>query len=262
MKKNKIVLQASNLCIGYDKQAGGIASGINLTLKAGELTALIGLNGIGKSTLLRTITNIQKPISGEIFLNDKSLSVHTQTELAAAMSIVLTESLPPSNLTVYELVALGRQPYTNWLGALSPQDKEAISNALNLTQTTHLAHKKHYEISDGQLQKVLIARALAQDTPLIILDEPTTHLDILHKASLLKLLKKMAADTGKCILYSTHDIEMALQLSDSLAVITNGTLIQDTPKNLTTNKVLDAIFNDGNIQFDAMRGTFLIKTDV
>lgn len=259
MAKGNTILQTTNLSIGYDRALGCVASGINLALKAGELIALIGLNGAGKSTLLRTITGIQKPLSGNIMLNNKPLDAYSQPQLATAMSLVLTESLPPSNLTVYELVALGRQPYTNWLSALSENDKQAITHALELTRTTHLAHKKHYEISDGQLQKVLIARALAQDTPLIILDEPTTHLDILHKASLLKLLKKMAAETGKCIFYSTHDVDLALQLSDSLAVITNSKLIQDTPQNLVNGKILDTLFNDEDIEFDAQRGTFVVR---
>ena len=190
--KNKIILSAVNVSTGYSSKKGKnvIGSDINLELKSGKLISLIGANGIGKSTLLRTLTGIQKPLSGEVILNQKNIESYNPKELAQQLSIVLTENLPPSNLTVFELVALGRQPYTNWIGKLTPEDIVKVNEALSLTQISHLATKKHFEISDGQLQKVLVARALAQDTPLIILDEPTTHLDLVHKVSLLKLLKK------------------------------------------------------------------------
>jgi len=258
----RTVLSAKDLSIGYHgKKNNVIAEGINLDLQEGKLIALIGANGIGKSTLLRTLTGIQKPLSGAITLNGKNIFDYSSPLLAQNLSIVLTESLPPSNLTVYELVALGRQPYTNWLGTLSPEDKRQVNNAMELTQITHVASKKHYEISDGQLQKVLIARALAQDTPLIILDEPTTHLDLLHKVSLLKLLKKLTADTGKCILYSTHDLDLALQLSSEIIVMAQASTTQDTPENLIRKNVFSTLFNDENIVFDAVEGSFTIRTD-
>ena len=141
---------------------------------------------------------------------------------------------------------------------MSPEDIEKVNKAIELTQIGHLANKKHYEISDGQLQKVLIARALAQDTPLIVLDEPTTHLDLLHKVNLLRLLKKLSAETGKCIFYSTHDLDLALQLSDEIVVMTPGKAIQDTPGNLMAQNVFDGIFNDASIRFDAEKGGFII----
>ena len=174
------VLHTANLTIGYSKgkHQNVIQKDISLDLQKGKLIALIGKNGIGKSTFLKTITGIIEPLSGSISLNEKKLSDYDANELAQEMSLVLTESLPPSNLSVYEIIALGRQPYTNWLGTLSGEDKQKIEEAISLTGIAAFAHKKHYEISDGQLQKVLIARALAQDTPLIVLDEPTNNLDI------------------------------------------------------------------------------------
>lgn len=261
MEKVNNILSTEQLNIGYTtgKAANGIAQGINIALKPGSLTALIGANGIGKSTLLRTLTGIQPPLDGTVLLNGKNLSSYHAKELAQNLSIVLTESLPPSNLTVFELVALGRQPYTNWLGTLSQDDLAHVENALQLTQIGSLANKKHHEISDGQLQKVLIARALAQDTPLIILDEPTTHLDLLHKVNLLRLLKKLASEAGKCILYSTHDLDLALQMSDEIIVMANRKAIQDTPKNLIRQKVFDTLFDDPNIIFDAEKGGFFIQ---
>ena len=261
MDIGKTILSAQKLSIGYaaKKQSHVIASGINLSLTAGTLTALIGSNGIGKSTLLRTLTGIQPPLAGSVFLNSNNINSYTTAQLAQQLSIVLTESLPPSNLTVFELVALGRQPYTNWLGSLAPDDLAKVNNALELTQISNLAHKKHFEISDGQLQKVLIARALAQDTPLIILDEPTTHLDLLHKVNLLRLLKKLAHQSGKCILFSTHDLDLALQLSDSIIVMTKHNLVQNSPQNLIAGKVFDTLFEDPNISFDELKNGFVVK---
>ncbi len=259
--EDQIILKAEKLSIGYThkKQNDCIASAIDLTLKKGKLIALIGANGIGKSTLIRTITGIQKPLSGAVFLNTKNLSQIEPLALAREISLVLTEKLPPSNLTVYELVALGRQPYTNWIGKLSPVDVEKINEAIERTQIRHLISKKHYEISDGQLQIVMIARALAQDTPLIILDEPTTHLDLLHKVSLFKLLKKLTQETQKCILFSTHDIDMAIQMSDEMLVMTPEKCVQNKPSELISKGIFDTLFSDENLSFDTEKGKFIFK---
>lgn len=261
MKSNKGLLFTSNLSIGYSskKEVHCIAQNLNLELQSGKLIALIGANGIGKSTLLRTLTGIQKPLSGSVFLNGKEIQNYSPIELAQNLSLVLTEKLPPSNLTVFELVALGRQPYTNWIGTLSADDLEKIHQSIQLTQIEHLADKKHYEISDGQLQKVLIARALAQDTPLIILDEPTTHLDLLHKVSLFKLLKKLASETQKCILLSTHDLDLSIQLSDEMIVMTKENVTQDQPCNLISKGVFSSLFKDETIVFDEKKGKFIIN---
>lgn len=255
------ILSTSNLSIGYTakKEKNYIAQNIDLQLQSGKLVALIGANGIGKSTLLRTLTAIQKPLSGTIFLNEKEIQTYNSLELAQQLSLVLTEKLPPSNLTVFELIALGRQPYTNWVGKLSEDDTAKIQEAMQLTQISHLATKKHYEISDGQLQKALIARALAQDTPLIILDEPTTHLDLLHKVAVFKLLKKLAHETQKCILFSTHDIDMAIQLSDEIILMTPERVVQDQPCNMITKGIFNTLFNDEHIVFDAEKGKFVIS---
>ena len=259
--ENKIILQTSKISIGYThkKEKNSIASGIDLSLEKGKLIALIGANGIGKSTLLRTITGIQKPLSGTVLLNEKNIQELDALTLAQNLSVVLTEKLPPSNLTVCELIALGRQPYTNWIGTLTDNDIAKVNEAIELTQIGHLTSKKHYEISDGQLQIVLIARALAQDTPLIILDEPTTHLDLLHKVVLFKLLKKLTQETGKCILFSTHDIDMAIQLSDEMIIMTPENVVQDQPCNLIMKGSFNNLFKDEHIVFDSEKGKFVIS---
>ena len=253
MMKHETILQANSINIGYThkKEVVTVASNINLELKKGKLISLIGGNGIGKSTLLKTLTGIQRPLSGKVFLNDKNIHTLNPLSLAQNLSVVLTEKLPPSNLTVFELIALGRQPYTNWIGKLTEIDIVKIQEAMELTQIGHLSDKKHFEISDGQLQKVLVARALAQDTPLIILDEPTTHLDLLHKAALFKLLKRLTEDTQKCILFSTHDIDMAIQLSDEMIIMTPESVIQDQPCNLIRKGSFTTLFKDEHIVFDS-----------
>ena len=259
MEKN-ILLSCQNVTVGYanKKTTKKVATNINFEIENGQLIAMIGENGIGKSTLLKTLIGIQNPISGTILLNQKKINDYSNLDLAQNLSVVLTEKIPASNLTVFEIIALGRQPYTNWLGKLSDVDLKKINEAIQLTNIEHLCDKKHFEISDGQLQIVMIARALAQDTPIIILDEPTTHLDLLHKVSLLKLLKKLCKETNKCILFSSHDIDLAIQISDKMIVMTTEKTYFDKPNNLINQGIFDKLFNDSSIVFDTKKGNFII----
>ncbi|WP_341215046.1 ABC transporter ATP-binding protein, partial [uncultured Wocania sp.] len=236
-----------------------VASNINIELKKGELVGLIGANGIGKSTLIRTLTNVQKPLNGHIFINEKNISAYQAVDLAKVMSLVLTEQIASKNLTVFELIALGRQPYTSWIGNLSENDRTIINKSLTQTNIDDLKYKKCFELSDGQLQKVMIARALAQDTDLIILDEPTTHLDMYHKAYILKLLQKLAKDTNKTILFSSHEIDLAIQLCDKLIVMTNKEVVSDQPCNLIEKGTFNSLFPKDLIAFDVTTGSFRIK---
>ena len=257
---NSPILFSENLSVGYaGKSSKVIASQLQLQIFQGSFTALVGANGIGKSTLLRTLTGIQKPLSGNVFINHQNLHSLPSEAIARNISVVLTDKLPPSNLSVYELIAMGRHPYTNWLGSLTPQDEMAIENAIHWTQIQPLLDKKHFEISDGQLQIVLVARALAQDTPIIILDEPTTHLDLPHKVALFKLLKKLTQEVNKTILFSTHDIDLAIQMTDQMMVMMPDKLIQNEPCQLISGGVFEALFNDDNIAFDVLKGKFVIK---
>lgn len=257
MKNKNTVIKASGISIGYKNHT--VAENLSITLNSGTLYTLIGANGIGKSTLLRTLSGLQKILLGNVLLNGLQVENYTPNQLAQQLSLVLTDALPQGNLSVYELVALGRQPYTNWMGSLSAEDNVLIEKSLQLTDTIHLAHKKVHELSDGQLQNVLIARALAQDTPLIILDEPTTHLDLPHKAGLLKLLKKLALEAGKCILYSTHDLDLALQLSDEILVMKKDGLFQGTLTSLDKTNALSDLFNDPTIVYDSAQQRFIYK---
>ena len=255
------VLETKDLHIGYasKKKTVRVAGPINIVLKKGQLVGLVGANGIGKSTLLRTLTNVQKPLEGDIFINSQSLFEYAPIELAKQLSLVLTEPIASKNLSVFELVALGRQPYTNWVGNLSDQDVAITNKALKQTNIEALSTKKCFELSDGQLQKVMIARALAQDTDLIILDEPTTHLDMYHKAYILKLLQKLAKDTGKTILFSSHEIDLTIQLCDSIIVMTKDNVVSGQPCHLISNGTFNTLFPADLIAFDAISGSFRIK---
>jgi len=261
-EKNKhIILKTENLSIGYKskKDTSVIANNINIELNQGELIGLVGANGIGKSTLLRTLTSIQQPLEGNIHLNEKALENYSAIELAKTMSLVLTEQLMSKNLSVFELIALGRQPYTNWVGNLSENDFSIINKAIEQTNLSNLKHRKCFELSDGQFQKVMIARALAQDTNLIILDEPTTHLDMYHKAYILKLLQKLAKDTNKTILFSSHEIDLAIQLCNTMVVMTNSQVISDSPYNLIEKSVFESLFPKDLINFDKKTRSFKVK---
>lgn len=237
-----------------------IGSNINLEVSEGELVGLIGVNGVGKSTLLRSLSGVQPILKGEISILNTALDKITSEELAKTISLVLTEQPISKNLSVLELIALGRQPYTNWIGTLSNIDKKKINSAIELVNIEALKEKKCFELSDGQLQKVLIARALAQDTPLIILDEPTTHLDIYHQAYVLKLLKKLTVETNKSILFATHEINLALQLCDKIIVVDKNEVHIGSPNELIEQEVFSKIFPSDLIYFDKNSISFKIKT--
>lgn len=257
-----IALEVKDLTIGYfsKKKSLPIASEIDFQLKEGELIGLVGTNGIGKSTLLRTLTGMQPKLEGDILLKGKALSEYSSVELATQISVVLTEVFSSKNLTVLEMVSLGRQPYTNWIGQLSEADKKAITEALTITETQQLSDRKCFELSDGQLQRVAIARALAQDTPIIILDEPTTHLDLYHRAYILKMLKKLTQEKQKTILFSTHEIDLAIQLSDTMIVMTAKETHCNTPCKLIEGGTFASLFPEDTIGFDKNSGTFRVKS--
>lgn len=260
-KKQHPVLEASDLQIGYSskKEVNIVGSNINFQLEKGSFVALLGKNGIGKSTLLRTISGVQKQLQGEVFIKNTNLNKLTNSELSHQISVVLTERLPESQLTVFELVALGRQPYTNWLDKLSAEDTSKITWALQLTDTLSLQHKRFYELSDGQLQRVLIARALAQDTEIIILDEPTAHLDIHHTIMIFKLLKDLVKKTNKTVLISSHEVNLSIQLTNSLLLMSEGGFIYGSTNELIDKKAFDSLFPKEVIQFNSELKQFVFQ---
>lgn len=260
--KNKhIILKTKNLAIGYQqkKEDKIVVSNINLEIEKGKLVTILGKNGIGKSTLLRTLSKVQKPISGAIFINQNNTTHITEKELSKQLSLVLTERLPESQLTVYELVALGRQPYTNWIDRLSEIDIKKIDIAIEQTEIAHLKNNCFYELSDGQLQRVLIARALAQDTEIIILDEPTAHLDMHHTIKIFSLLKRLTSQTNKTIIISSHEVNLSIQLSDKIILLTENALHSGSPKDLIKANAFDNLFPKKLINFNRTLQQFVIN---
>lgn len=256
-----IALEVSALTIGYRSKMGNrvIAENLCFRLHTGELTAIIGVNGIGKSTLLRTLGKIQEKLAGQLKINGKDLGDYTPKDLAGQISIVLTGPIASGNMKVIELVALGRQPYTNWIGTLTEDDRSKIASAMAMVQIEDLKYRKCHELSDGQLQRVLIARALAQDTPLILLDEPTTHLDVYHKVQLLKLLQAIAHTAHKTVVFTTHEIELAIQLCDTMLLLDGASNPFGSPRSLLEKKVFESIFPNDMVSFDPGTGTFRIR---
>ncbi len=256
------ILTATDLTIGYasKKKQQVIANEIAIDLKQEKLVALLGKNGIGKSTLLRTLSKVQPKLAGEIMLNGIALEQLSAKALSQQISVVLTERIPESNLTVYELIALGRQPYTNWIGTLTEKDKEQIVMAIANTNINDLVHQRCDQLSDGQLQKVMIARALAQNTEIIILDEPTAHLDIHHKIEVFNLLKNLVEKFGKTIIISTHEIQLALQLANELWLMNDLEFVSGSTEQLIAADRLSSLFDSQFVKFDVKSKQFIRRT--
>lgn len=255
-----IVLKTQNLSIGYrdKKNVHEIQKDVHLEIGKGELVAVLGRNGIGKSTLLRTLTKVQNPLQGNILIDGKNSEEYTFKELSTKISVVLTERLPESQLTVFELVALGRQPHTNWVGKLSKKDLDKVWWSLDQTETREFANKHFYELSDGQLQRVLIARALAQDTEVIILDEPTAHLDMHHTIKVFQLLEKLVKETQKTILLSSHQVNMAIQSADQIILMTEKEVLSGTRSELIQQNAFDQLFPSEILNFNPHLEQFVI----
>ncbi|GAB4456598.1 MAG: ABC transporter ATP-binding protein [Anaerolineales bacterium] len=251
------MLTASFLSIGYHHKP--IASNLNLELRPAEMVCLIGPNGAGKSTLLRTLAGMQKPLSGTVRLADADLFSIPALELAKQLAVVLTGRVEAGNLSAYALVALGRHPHTDWLGRLTVRDEAAIERAMRLTGTLAFADRPIHELSDGERQKVMIARALAQEPKIILLDEPTAFLDLPRRVELLQLLKRLSRETNCAVLLSTHDLDLALRIADKLWLLSShGELHIGLPEELALGGALARVFYSEGIEFDHTRGAFLV----
>lgn len=205
-------IRIDSLSIGYRGKSSVkvVAANYNATINSGELTCLLGANGVGKSTLLRTLSAFQPKISGHIFIQGKDISDYTDSDLSTVISVVLTEKCDVRNMTVTELVGLGRSPYTNFWGTLTKDDRRIVEHSIELVRAGELKDRMVHTLSDGERQKVMIAKALAQETPVIFLDEPTAFLDFPSKVEIMQLLHRLSRETGKTIFLSTHDLELAL----------------------------------------------------
>ena len=255
------IFKATNLAIGYPKKNGFITvqESITFDIDQGSLIAILGKNGIGKSTLLKTLITEIRPVYGSIQLFDKAVENYSSKELSSLISVVLTEAIPLNQLTVYELVALGRQPYTNWIDSLTEEDRSIIENALKVTETDSFADKKVYELSDGMKQRVLIARALAQDTPIMILDEPTVHLDLYHTVSIFELLKTLVTQFNKTVIISSHQLNLALKFASSFIVMTDDGVTFGDKSALIEEKCFENLFPNKSVFFDSKIEQFVVR---
>jgi iron complex transport system ATP-binding protein len=228
---------------------------LSFNLPGGELTCLLGANGTGKSTLLRTLSASQPALSGTLTLLGKPLNTYTEQERSRSIGVVLTDRTQVGGLTVYELVSLGRQPYTGFFGRLSQEDRTTINRALLSVGMVHKAQSYIAELSDGERQKAMIAKALVQECPLILLDEPTAFLDVVSRIEILKLLKRIAIEGSKGILLSTHDVEQALVLADRLWLLTSEGLQTGMTEELILSGTLNSLFRrtDMHVDIDGQR---------
>jgi iron complex transport system ATP-binding protein len=255
--RQHIALEGKGLTLGYfhQKAVKEILTDLDFQLFSGELTCLLGPNGVGKSTLIKAILGQIKPWQGEILLENQVIQKFSTEELAKRISVVLTDPVFPGNMTVGQLVALGRTPHTGWSGKLGTTDREIVEKALSDTKIAYLRDERLSEISDGQRQKAMIARALAQDGKLMILDEPTAHLDLVNRFEVMQLLREIASQKGKAVLVVTHDLDIAVETADRFWLLNCGTpLISGKPEDLIISGEINQLLPGEKFKFSVERG--------
>lgn len=252
-------ISTHNLSVGYSTKTAtnAVLSGLNIEFEKGTLVSLLGANGAGKSTLLRTLTAVQPPLEGSIMVGDAPLETLTQRQRSRLIGIVTTDRIMAGALTVRELVSLGRQPYTGFLGRLDDNDKDIVQQAMQDAGIAHKAACYVSELSDGERQKAMIAKSLAQHTPIIILDEPTAFLDVASRFETMSLLHDLAHKHNKAVLLSSHDITLSLLLSDQLWIIGNDkSFTVGQTESLILSGALDTMFSSSALQFNKTIGDF------
>lgn len=243
------MIELHDITLGYGSRT--LIEGVETRFERGSMIALLGRNGTGKSTLLRAIARLQEVMKGVIMVEGKPLAELSQAELARLVSFVTTERIDVEALTAYDLVAIGRSPYTGWMGRLTDKDHEAIKRAMVIAGVQHMAERRVSTMSDGECQRVMIARALAQDTPIILLDEPTAFLDLPNRYELCTLLGRLAHDENKCVIFSTHELDIALSLADSIALVDSPRLVHLPTKEMIVSGNIERLFDSDYVSFDA-----------
>ena len=262
MNNNEAVVELRGLSTGYRNKNSvrTVADNLNEKIYSGELTCLLGANGSGKSTLLKTLSAFLEPLSGDVIINGTSLSNYSSRNLARKIGVVLTDRCNIRNMSVRELVGMGRSPYTGFWGNLSKEDNLIVDEAIDFVKISSLRNRMIHTLSDGERQKVMIAKALAQQTPIIFLDEPTAFLDYPSKVEIMQLLYSLSKDADRTIFLSTHDLELALQIADKIWLMKkNKGVVTGTPEDLSLNGSLATFFPETGISFDMYSGLYKIK---
>lgn len=246
-------LHTQGLSVGYGKRK--VLEHVDLQIRPGELVALIGVNGSGKSTLMRTLAGLQEPLSGKICWGDVPLVQLSAQQRARRIALVLTARPGSALLDVRTVVSLGRQPWTGYLGRLSEADMSMVEQAMDHTGIVQFSGRSLDMLSDGERKKVMIARALAQDTPLLLLDEPTASLDLVNRVLIMRLLHRIAHELGRAVLFSTHDLRAALDLADRIVLVREGSVWCGTPEAALSTGVLAEAFQVEGLLFDPASGS-------
>lgn len=246
------MLQLRDLYIGYadDAHRHIVAETLNASLPCGVLTCLIGPNGVGKSTLMRTMAAFQPPLRGDVLIDGRPVGEYSSKELSERIGVVLTERHIPADLLVEEVVGMGRTPYTNFWGTLTAVDRRRVDEAIAWVGLDTLRHRKLHQLSDGERQKVMIAKALAQQTSIIFLDEPTAFLDYPSKIAMMQLLRRLAHEQQKLILLSTHDLEIAFQIADNLWLLQRDGMHTGTVEELSRTGAISRFLDSDNLHYD------------
>jgi iron complex transport system ATP-binding protein len=254
------MLITNNLSVGYSKYI--VQQNLNLRASDGMLICLVGKNGSGKSTLLRTLAGLQGAISGQVLINAQNISKITNYQRSTLISLVLTDRIEVENLTLFELVALGRYPYTSWSGSLSTNDSKIVEECLNQVNLLKKSRCLFSEVSDGEKQRAVVAKALAQDTPLVLLDEPTAHLDLPNRIEIMLLLRSLSLKTKKTFILSTHELDLALKMADILWLMDENSTVTGIPEDLMLSKKFQQSFENKNFNFDTEDGHYKILQPV
>jgi len=257
------IMSLCSLRIGYadGKIEKVLLPPLTASARRGEMIALIGKNGIGKSTLLRTLAGLQPSLGGDIIYRGRSIREYSRTELARTIGYISTEIVKVSNMRVYDLVALGRFPYTNWFGKIDKNNHDIIADSIEMTGMSSLSSRFISELSDGERQKAMIARILAQDTGILVMDEPTAFLDIGSKFEILHLMHVLSQKSGKTIIFSTHDLNVAMSQADKIWLIVNNQMLEGAPEDLMLQGAFDHLFDSAAVQYNSEDGTYSFPAD-
>lgn len=251
------MIELRHISLGFDSRR--LVTDASTRFECGKITALLGRNGTGKSTLLRTIAALQRPIEGEVLVGGDSVATIGSQQLSRRLSFVNTERVDVEALRVLDVVAIGRSPYTDWMGRLSSDDEDVVRRSIALAGIEHLAERYVDTLSDGECQRVMIARALAQDTPVILLDEPTSFLDLPNRYELCRLLRELAHCQNKCIIFSTHELDIALSLADTIALVDTPQLVHLDTEEMIKSGSIERLFNSDFVGFDPATRSIKLK---